>query len=1201
MNRRSVPQLFALCLLGASLTGMPPVQVAAGAPAGQSAPQEVRVPPWLHDLPVDPLSGAPLGLVTLGRDALQDEDSTEGDGRRGEQGLPLEPTRKISFRTEEGSWLSVDVSPDGTTVLFDLLGDLYTVPIGGGQATRITEGLAWDAMPRYSPDGGKVVFVSDRSGEENLWILDLRAQEDADRFRQLTRGDNNFASPDWTPDGQYIIASKGRATFGVQKLWLIHAEKGGDGIRLLEEPRNQKQIGAAVSPDGRWIWTAVRTGDWQYNAIFPQYQLAVYDRRSGELATRSFRLGSAFRPTLSPDGRWLVYGSRQGTQTGLRIRELATGEERWLAYPVQRDDQESRATRDVLPGMDFTPDSREVVVSYGGKIWRVPIDGSAPIEVPFVADVELDAGPALAFDYPVDDRPEFEVHQIRDAVPSPDGSKLAFTALDRLYVMEWPDGQPRRLTDDEFVEAMPAWAPDGASLAYVTWDEQEGGHIRRVSVSGGDSRRLTTMPGIYQQPAFSPDGERIVALRGPARAYHEADSAFAPGATDDLVWIPAGGGDWTLIAPADRRTAPHFTSEPDRIYLYAGRAGLVSIRWDGTDQRTHLKVTRRPVPGAEGPPPPANLVRIAPTGDRALAFTAGDVYLIGAIPEVGPEGVSISLANLKRAPVPVERLTDIGGEFPTWGADGRTIHWSIGNAHVVWEIEQARRVREQIEAFRKRQKKDQEEAADEQGERAAAEAGDRAGGDEPPAAGAGTGEQQPGEQPAEAQEPEPYRPFERRVVVLARRDLPQGVAVLTGARIITMRGDEVIERGDIVVRGHRIEAVGPTGQVALPDGAERIDVSGKTIVPGFVDTHAHLRPNWGVHKQQSWAYMANLAYGVTTTRDPQTGTTDVLTYADKVETGEMLGPRIYSTGPGVFGPFNGVFWRDAEHARDVLKRYSEYYNTHTIKMYMSGNRRIRQWILNAAREQQLMPTTEGGLDMEMNLTLAIDGYPGLEHSLPIHPLYRDVVQLFAQAGITYTPTLIVSYGGPFGESYFYTRENPYEDPKLRRFTPYDELARRTRRRGQGVDPGPGGWFRDEEFAFSGHAEVLTRILRAGGHAGVGSHGQLQGLGYHWELWMVGSGGMSPHEALRVATIEGARAIGMDADLGSIEPGKLADLVVLDADPLADLRNSVRIYRVMKNGRLYDDDTLDEVYPRRRPARGLYWLQEYRVQAAAGLR
>ena len=1114
--------------------------------------------------------------------------------------LPLATPRALRFTTDEATWISLDVSPDGRTICFDILGDLYTLPIAGGTATRITSGPGWDQQPRFSPDGKQITFVSDRNGSKNVWI----ANADGSRPRALTKSERiNFVSPTWSADGQYVIAGR------TGQLWLYNVA-GGSGVQLTglrpdgaapaagPGGATPSHYGAALTNDPRYLWVNVSGGvPASLAAATPDeitsvrdeledaaarsnarrmgtYQVAQFDRETGRTLVRTHETDGAFRPVPSPDGKWLVYAARHDARSALKLRDLATGQERWLVMDVQRDNSQGGGTndRDLYPGSAFTPDSRALITSWNGKIWRVEVPSGAVTPVPFTAQVDQQMGALAKFEYPVNDS-TLVVTQVRGARPSPDGRRIAFTALDRLYVGEIDAPlaptdttrqlvrNPRRLTTATNVEHAPVWSPDGQYLAWVTWSDTVGGNIYRMRADGSaPAERLTRLAAYYDKIAYTKDGSRIMAVRGSRYSRMRQFEDFGNIANGELeyVWIPAAGGDATRIAwtgsgqSQQGRNQPHVGPDSSRLYVWSGNEGVISMRFDGSDRKVVVRVAGPPPPaqplppGATPPPPPApDEVVLSPDGKRALVLANHNVYMITVPPVVG----QAPAVGISGAGVPTTRLTRIGGDFIGWSGDGSTAFYSIGRSWFRYNV-----------ATGEAAVRDSLLRAD-----SIANAPAGAGG-----AGAARDSSRKGSMAYEA------RRYD--IAITAAKDKPSGTVLLRGARVVTMKGDQVIEKGDVLVRDNRIAGVGPSGSVKAPDGTKVIDVAGKTILPGYVDIHAHNWFGWGVHRDQVTQLLANLAYGVTTQRDPQTSATDILTYTDLAETGQILGPRLYSTGPGIFAADN---IKSLDEARDVVRRYADHYNTKTIKQYLAGDRKVRQWVIMAAKELGLTTTTEGGSNLSMNLSLMLDGYPGLEHAMPVFPLMKDVAQLEAQSGITYTPTLIVGYGGPIGRDYYLARTNIDADQKLRHFTPHEELdSWKTLQ-----------WNRDDQYIFKGHAEQLARIVKAGGRVGLGSHGELQGLGVHWEIWMMQSGGLTPFETLRAATIHGADAIGMAKDLGSLEVGKLADLQVLDRNPLTDIHNTNSVKYVMKNGRLYDGNTLDEMWPRVKPLPAQWWWTE----------
>lgn len=422
------------------------------------------------------------------------EDDEEEKGPDDKDKLPLEPVRRAEFTTDEVTWASIDVSPDDSTLIFDILGDLYTLPIEGGEATLLMGGMAFDSQPVYSPDGTKIAFVSDRSGSDALWI----SNADGSEPKKLSgEGVEDYISPVFTPDGRYVVVSKNSLASGlsINELWMYNVD-GGSGVQLTETgapqvpgPFRDNSLGPDVSPDGRYIYYAHKNGGHQYNQEQFGWTVDRLDLITGDRTTVTGLHGAAMSPRLSPDGSKLVYATRLDNETGLRIRDLASGADDWLAFPVQRDGQEGRATRDLMPRYSFTSDGASLITTYGGKIERLDIATGTVTNIPFTAKVDLGLGPDLHLSL-LEDTGPVEARIIRQPSLSPDGGSLTYSALGRVFVENMASGEQNLLSRNARAY-YPTWSPDGSMVAYVTYDNGTGAVWKARADGRGRPRRLT--------------------------------------------------------------------------------------------------------------------------------------------------------------------------------------------------------------------------------------------------------------------------------------------------------------------------------------------------------------------------------------------------------------------------------------------------------------------------------------------------------------------------------------------------------------------------------------------------------------------------------------------------------------------------------------------------------------------------------------
>jgi Tol biopolymer transport system component/imidazolonepropionase-like amidohydrolase len=992
------------------------------------------------------LAALSLALLSTTAAIAQDKDGAKKDAKKWDVAAPPAKMRQVPINVSEGTWMNLDVSPDGRTIVFDLLGDIYTMPISGGRATRIAAGLPYEYHPRFSPDGAKIAFTSDRGGGENIWIMD----RDGSNRRALTKETFTLLNnPTWSPDGKYIAARKHFTTqrsAGTGEIWMYHVA-GGNGVPLVERPspQHQKELGEPTfTPSGDAIYFSRDTTpgpvfEYAQNSNGQIFAIERYDMKTGERTTVAGGPGGAVRPAPSPDGRHLAYVKRERTRSKLYVKDLRSGEERKIYDALDQDMQESWAVTGVYPNMDWLPDSRSIVFWAGGKIRRVNVDGSGAAEIPFqVSDTRDVIDPVLPTVNAYSDT--FTTKMPRFATMSPDGRQVIFESLGRLYVKPASGGTARPLTapDGDF-QLHPTWSRDGSRIAFVSWNDQRLGEIRTVSADGSNIRTVTAEPGHYRRPRFSPDGATIVFERG-GGGYLTSD---AWSEDRGVFRIATSGGTATRLMRSGGN--PHFGVANDRVYMELSedqKLKLISVDMNGKDRRNH----------AQGEL--ATSFEVAPTGEH-IAF--GEGYNVFVLPFFG--GAKTLEVGVKAVQLPITRASEGGGTFYHWTGNGRGLAWSLGPTLYSADVATM-------------------------GAHGTTYAAPKAG---------------------------------LSLAISAPAEKPNGQVALTGAKIITMADNSggVIEDGVVLIDGNRIRAVGRRGQVSIPAGAKVVDLTGKTIIPGLIDAHAHgPQAEDELVPQQNWSALAHLAFGVTTIHDPQIRSGDVFPAAEMQRAGIILAPRTFSTGEAVYGARAPNLYAEINSIDDALShvRRLKAQGAHSVKNYNQPRRDQRQQVAVAAIRENIPSVAEGGANYAMDVTLIADGNASLEHNIPQSALYEDLLSFYSQTKVGYRPTAVVAYGSMGGEAYWISQSDVFKHPLLTRHVPANVLNPELVR----VTKAP-----SEDYADITAARGAKQLADRGVPVSIGAHGQQQGLASHWEMWSLVRGGMSPLEALKAGTIVSA--------------------------------------------------------------------------------
>lgn len=1023
----------------------------------------------------------------------------------------------VSFETNQGTFISVDVSPDGETLVFDLLGDLYLLDAHGGEAIALTRGPAWDRAPIFSQVGHRVFFVSDREGYENLWQINLtdRTLEQITHFTHHARG-----LPNRTPDGDVIFG----VGFGERGLeTVLNAIDPADGsARQVAAPSGawfdydtfrqnrarQIRYSGVQQPNG-----SIYFAEGRFNPLGrPEVRLYRHDPGAEEVTalTAEGAAHSDYLPQISHTGRMLAFFRQHPDRTTqIWLRDLDDDSERMLVELGETDDASITASQETRPNYAFTPDDRFLVLSHDGGLVRVDIETGTIADIPFQVTVALEVARRAEPPPQRLDVTTIRPNTIRWPDFAPGSDELIYAAMGYLWLENLAGGQTRKLTGDRELVYMPALSPDGSKIAYVAFEQRESGYgegsLKLFDLESGHSvDLLIETDAHFLIPRWSQDGARIAAIR---------EVRTAEGLVAHYGWTDILEPRFNIVdeAPSSQTylAATVFSrfvgfDEDGRRLLFSDRVSqdetrLVAVHLDDGLQT----VLATGLDGVWGIVPSPDLSR--------LAFVRSDetVWIL-------PLGESDQPVRFTADDSAARRISPIAGYYPDW-ISNHELSFGYGRTVYRYSIDEQRLTSVQ------------------------------------PGASVG-------------------------------REMNSSPIAFRGARIVTMvaagQGPQIIESGTIMMEDGRISAIGPKAEIPIPAAAVSIDVTGRTIIPGLIESHYHrIGGSGGIAglsafklPNQYFVDESALGYGVTTAWEPGGVPNDAApSVTDLQAAGRIAGPRwSYAASGGVGYPVE--YLNSFAAAQAAVQRHKALGVT-VLKEYLTPTRQQQHWLAEAARAENLGIIAHID-NFDGMMTRIIDGYSGGEHAYIPAPFYRDVAELMRQTGFVWTPNIDISVGiiGATRTLGYFWNEVLRDDPEAGR--KLESLATGSRFLPERLQ------LREFEVPLETHriswvARQAAEAAKHGIRVAMSAHG-MPGARLHSEMWYLWRGGADALDVLRAATMVNAEKLGLQNEVGSLEAGKIADFLILEDNPLDDVLDTLSIEYTIQGGVIYDADNAERI-------------------------